>query len=82
MAGLKCKCGATAETVCETGDCAPITPYCRPCYEKEHLDDWVPGESEPNAYHKATDEKCPTCGGSLCSCGMCHNTRTRCLNDC
>lgn len=74
---LKCKCGAPAETICEDGDCAPGTPYCRPCYEKEHLDDWIPGE-EPNAHHRATDETCAWCGGPLCSCGLCHNTRRSC----
>ena len=89
MEGLKCACGQPAETVCETGNCAPSTLYCRTCYEKEHLDDWIPGESEPNAHHRDTTDNCPTCGGPLCSCGWCHDTRTgctdfssQCLNDC
>lgn len=43
-AGELCKCGKPAGTACTIGKCAPRTLWCQECYEKEHLDDWIPGE--------------------------------------
>jgi len=41
-----------------------------------------------SVWKEEIEQKCPTCNGPLCSCGMCHNTRrsctdfsTWCLND-